>query len=94
MARGSPVALLLVLVAMRQPGLSSEFLAMKKQLEDHEVAVLELERQVELGGNFERFSAVVGNHDCKGDWLEQYRQFEALLAWKEEFFDGKVSILY
>ena len=51
-ARGSLVASLLVLVAMREPGLSSEFLAMKKQLEDHEVAVLELERQVselELG---------------------------------------------
>ena len=51
-ARGSPVASLLVPVAMREQGLSSKLLAFEKQLEDHEVAVLELERQVavlELG---------------------------------------------
>ena len=54
-ARGSPVASLLVPVAMREQGLSSKLLAFEKQLEDHEVAVLELERQVavlELGENF------------------------------------------
>ena len=45
-ARGSPVASLLVPVAMREQGLSSKLLAFEKQLEDHEVAVLELERQV------------------------------------------------
>ena len=55
-ARGSPVASLLVPVAMREQGLSSKLLAFEKQLEDHEVAVLELERQVavlELGGKLQ-----------------------------------------
>ena len=50
MASGSPVASLLVPVAIRE------------QLEDHEVAVLELERQVavlELGKNFKRLSDYV-----------------------------------
>ena len=47
MARGSPVASLLVPVAKREQGLSSKLLAFEKQLEDHEVAVLELERQAE-----------------------------------------------
>ena len=54
-ARGSPVTSLLVPVAMREQGLSSKLLAFEKQLEDHAVAVLELERQVavlELGENF------------------------------------------
>ena len=46
--RGSPVASLLVPVAMREQGLSSKLLAFEKQLEDHEVAVLELERQGKL----------------------------------------------
>ena len=58
-ARGSPVASLLVPVAMREQGLSSKLLAFEKQLEDHEVAVLELERQVavlELGENFKQLS--------------------------------------
>ena len=40
-ARGSPVASLLVPVAMREQELSSKLLAFEKQLEDHEVAVLE-----------------------------------------------------
>ena len=56
-ARGSPVASLLVPVAMREQGLSSKLLAFEKQLEDHEVAALELERQVavlELGENFKQ----------------------------------------
>ena len=47
------------LVAMREQGLSSKLLAFEKQLEDHEVAVLELERQVavlELEGNFKQLS--------------------------------------
>ena len=43
-ARGSPVASLLVPVAMREQGLTSKLLAFEKQLDDHEVAVLELER--------------------------------------------------
>ena len=58
-ARGSPVTSLLVPVAMREQGLSSKLLAFEKQLEDHEVAVLELERQVavlELEGNFKQLS--------------------------------------
>ena len=61
-ARGSPVASLLVPVAMREQGLSSKLLAFEKQLEDHEVAVLELERLVavlELGENFKRLSDLV-----------------------------------
>ena len=61
-ARGSPVASLLVPVAMREQGLSSKLLAFEKQLEDHEVAVLELERQVavlELGENFKQLSDLV-----------------------------------
>ena len=61
-ACGSPVASLLVLVAMREQGLSSKLLAFEKQLEDHEVAVLELERQVavlELGENFKQLSDLV-----------------------------------
>ena len=62
MARGSPVASLLVPVAMREQGLSSKLLAFEKQLEDHEVAVLELERQVavlEFGENFKQLSDLV-----------------------------------
>ena len=61
-ARASPVASLLVPVAMREQGLSSKLLAFEKQLEDHEVAVLELERQVavlELGENFKQLSDLV-----------------------------------
>ena len=61
-ARGSPVASLLVPVAMREQGLSSKLLAFVKQLEDHEVAVLELERQVavlELGEKFKRLLDLV-----------------------------------
>ena len=61
-ARGSPVTSLLVPVAMREQGLSSKLLAFEKQLEDHEVAVLELERQVavlELGENFKQLSDLV-----------------------------------
>ena len=102
--------------------------AVSSVLEDHETAVLELERVVsriedriselqrkvsgvccdsekrqlveaELEGNFERFSAEVKYdfqvqwsgilnevHGCCGDWVGQYRKFEALLAWKEDFF--------
>ena len=58
-ARGSPVASLLVPMAMQEQGLSSKLLAFEKQLEDHEVAVLELERQVavvELEAHFQRLS--------------------------------------
>ena len=53
----------------------------------------------ELEGNFERFLADVQCdfqvqrsgilnkvHGCYGDWLGQCRKFEALLAWKEDFF--------
>ena len=72
-ARGSPVASLLVPVAMREQGLSSKLLAFEKQLEDHEVAVLELERQVavlELGENFKQLSDLV--HEAKA--LEGERQ--------------------
>ena len=61
-ARGSPVASLLVPVAMREQVLSSKMLASEMQLEDHEVAVLELERQVvvlELEENFKRLSDLV-----------------------------------
>ena len=61
-ARGSPVASLLVPVAMREQGLSSKLLAFEKQLEDHEVAVLQLERQVavlELGENFKQLLDLV-----------------------------------
>ena len=43
-ARGAPVASLLVPMAMREQGLSSKLLAVEKQLEDHEVAALEWER--------------------------------------------------
>ena len=60
-ARRSPVASLLVPVAMREQGVSSKLLAFEKQLEDHEVAVLELERQVavlELGENFKQLRAL------------------------------------
>ena len=53
----------------------------------------------ELGGDFERFTAEVG-HDLRtmtswimnevrgpyGGSLGQYRHFEALLDWKEDFF--------
>ena len=72
-ARGSPVASLLVPVAMREQGLSSKLLAFEKQLENHEVAVLELERQVavlELGDNFKQLSDLV--HEAKA--LEGQRQ--------------------
>ena len=65
--RGSPVASLLVLVAMREQGLSSKLLAFEK------VAVLELERQVavlELGENFKQLSDLV--HEAKA--LEGERQ--------------------
>ena len=61
-ARESPVASLLVPVAMREQGLSSKLLAFEKQLGDHEVAVLELERHVavlELGENFKQLSDFV-----------------------------------
>ena len=61
-ARGSPVASLLDPVAMREQGLSSKLLAFEKQLEDQEVAVLELERQLavlELGENFKQLSDLV-----------------------------------
>ena len=47
---------------MREQGLSSKLLAFEKQLEDHEVAVLELERQVavlEVGENFKQLSDLV-----------------------------------
>ena len=80
-ARGSPVASLLVPVAMREQGLSSKLLAFEKQLQDQEVAVLELERQVavlELEGNFKQLSdlvneakALVGLVD---DQIENFRK--------------------
>ena len=76
-ARGSPVALLLVPVAMREQGLFSKLLANEKQLEDHEVAVLELERQVavlELGENFKQLSDLV--NEAKA--LEWERQLAVL----------------
>ena len=47
-ARGSPAVSLLVSVASREQGLSAKLLALDKQLEDHEVAVLELEKQVKV----------------------------------------------
>ena len=47
-ARGSPAVSLLVSVASREQGLSAKLLAFDKQLEDHEVAVLELEKQVQV----------------------------------------------
>ena len=71
--RGSPVASLLVPVAMREQGLFSKLLVFEKQLEDHEVAVLELERQVavlEVGENFKQLSDLV--HEAKA--LEGERQ--------------------
>ena len=71
-ARGSPVASLLVPVAMREQGLSSKLLAFEKQLEDHEVAVLELERQVavlEHGENFKQLSDLVKEaRSVHGSW--------------------------
>ena len=72
-ARGSSVASLLVPVAMREQGLSSKLLAFEKRLEDHEVAVLELERQVavlELGENLKRLSDLVNEPEA----LESGRQ--------------------
>ena len=65
---------------------------MSRDSEKRQLVVAELE------GNFERFSAEV-NYDFRdqwsgilnevhgyyGDWLGQYRKFEALLAWKEDF---------
>ena len=101
--------------------------AVRSVLEDHETAVLELERVVsiiedriselehkvsgvccdsekrqlvvaELEGKFVLFSAEVifesksqwsgilnEVHGYCGDWLEEYRRFDALLAWKEDF---------
>ena len=47
-ARGSLAMSLLVSVATREQGLSVKWLAFDKQLEDHEVAVLELEKQVQV----------------------------------------------
>ena len=47
-ARGSPAMSLLVSVATREQGLSAKLLAVDKQVEDHEVTVLELERQVQV----------------------------------------------
>ena len=47
-ARGAPAVSLLVSVASREQGLSAKLLAFDKQLEDHEVAVLELEKQVQV----------------------------------------------
>ena len=47
-ARGSPAMSLLVSVATRVQGLSVKLLAFNKRLEDHEVAVLELEKQVQV----------------------------------------------
>ena len=47
-ARGSPAMSLLVSVATRVQGLSVKLLAFYKRLEDHEVAVLELEKQVQV----------------------------------------------
>ena len=72
-ARGSPVASLLVPVAMREQGLSSKLLAFETQLEDHEVGLLELERQVavlEHGENFKQLSDLVN----EGKVLECERQ--------------------
>ena len=48
LARGSPVASLLVPVAMRERSLSFKLLAHEKQSKDHEVAVLELEKEVSV----------------------------------------------
>ena len=67
MARGSPFASLLVPVAMLEQGLSSKLLAFEKQLEDHEVAVLELERQVavlELGEKFKQLLDLVNEAEA------------------------------
>ena len=72
-ARGSPVASLLVPVAMRE-----QLLAFEKQLEDHEVAVLELERQVavlELGENFKQLSDLV-NEAKALEWERQLVEVE------------------
>ena len=46
-ARGSPAMSLLVSVATRVQGLSAKLLAFNKRLEDHEVTVLELEKQAQ-----------------------------------------------
>ena len=60
---------------MREQGLSSKLLAFEKQLEDHEVAVLELERQVavlQLGENFKQLSDLVTRlrrWSVNGRWL-------------------------
>ena len=87
MARGSPLAPLLVPVAIREQVLSSKLLASEKQLEDHEVAVLELERQaavLELGENFKRLSDLV-NETKALEWerqlavVELERTFQAAL---------------
>ena len=72
-ARGSLVASLLVLVAMREQGLSSKLLAFEKQLEGHEVAVVELERQaavLELGEHFKRLSDLVNEAQAL-EWERQ-----------------------
>ena len=58
---------------MRVQGLSAKLLAFKKQLKDHEVAVLELERQVavlELGENFKQLSDLV-NETRALEWERQ-----------------------
>ena len=68
----------LLLVAMREQGLSSKLLVFEKQLEDQEVAVLEVERQVavlELGGNFERLSDLVSGTQA----LESERQLAVVV---------------
>ena len=54
-------------------GCLSKLLAFEKQLEDHEVAVLELERQVavlELGENFKKLSDLV-NEAKALEWERQ-----------------------
>ena len=74
MARESLVASLLGLVAMREQVSSAKLLAFEEQLEDQEVAVLELERQVsvlELGENFKRLSDLVdeiGKLQLESSW--------------------------
>ena len=72
----APVASLLVPVTMREQGLSSKMLAIEKEVEDHEVAVLKLERQVsvllELGENFERLSDLVNETETEALESEQH----------------------
>ena len=84
-ARASFVASLLV--AMREQELSSKLLAFEKQLEDHEVAVLELERQVavlELGENFKRVSDFV-DETVALEWERQLAVVELHDKFKQLF---------